>query len=154
MTSPLVVSKDVRARISSDHAVLRGLMDTLVAAARAAVRDEKQRPVVRELLAQFRSEVERHLDYEETALAPVLRAADARESERAETMAKEHEAQRATLVALAEDAEDGARMVEDLADEIRWFVRRFEEDMESEEQQLLTHDAQGKQAISAVQTET
>jgi hemerythrin len=140
MPPPVVVSKDVRARIASDHALLRGLMGELVAAARAAARDEKQRPVVRELIAQLRDEAERHFAYEDRALAPLLRGA------RAEAMEKDHEAQRAMFVALAEDAEDGARVIEALVEEILWFVRRFEQDMETEEERLLTPEALGASA--------
>ena len=53
-------------------------------------------------------------------------------------MSKEHEEQRTTLRAIAEDAQDGVRTIDDLTEEIRWFFRRFEQDMNDEEERLLS----------------
>lgn len=157
MTPSRWLPHEIRSRIASDHALLRGLLGALVATARAAIRDEEHRPVVPALLAQLRAEVERHLEAEERSLVPLLRAADAWGSSRVESsLAKEHALQRAMLVALVGGAEDGARAAEDLAGDILTFARRFEEDMAIEEERLfalLTHHASVGGHAAAVSTE-
>jgi hypothetical protein len=134
---------EARDRIVADHTMLRTLMGSVMAAARDAVRDEKQRPRVREAMGRLRSELERHLAYEEEVLVPILRQANAWGSVRAAHMAKDHEGQRAVLVALTEDVGEGVRGVEALADELEWFVQSFERDMCEEEKTLLGEDALG-----------
>jgi iron-sulfur cluster repair protein YtfE (RIC family) len=151
MASPIEVAEHVRQRVLAYHALLRGLLEALAVATQLAASDEKQRPNVRGLLAHVRSEVERHLAYEDEVLVPILRDADAWGAVRVELMTKEHEQQRLLVCALAEDAEDGVRRIDDLCEEISWFVQSFLEDMAREEQRILTPDALGEEIVPAEQ---
>ncbi len=137
-TSSMVVAFEIRQRIARDHALLRSLTRALLGAARAAEQDEKQRYVIREILGQLLDETDRHFEYEERTAAPLLREAATWGPICAHRMAEEHEEQRTTLRALAEDAEDGVRSIAELTDEIRWFFRRFEQDMSDEEERLTS----------------
>jgi hemerythrin len=128
----------IRERIALDHALLRSLTRALLGAARAAEEDEKQRYVIREILRQLLDEIERHFEYEERVTAPLLRRAEGWGPICAHRMAQEHAEQRTTLHALAEDSQDGVRTIAELADEIRWFFRRFEQDMSDEEERLVS----------------
>jgi hypothetical protein len=133
-----------RVRILSDHDHLRWLMTRVTAGASEALRDEKRRPWFRAILAELRTELEQHLDYEEKELVPLLASADAWGPLRVEHLLKDHAGQRALLVALTEDAADGARSMECLAEEIEWFVRSFERDMLDEEATFLNAEALGE----------
>jgi hypothetical protein len=135
----------VRERILSDHDRLRGLMKRVATSACEALRDEKRRPWVRDALAELRADLERHLDYEEMTLVPLLASADAWGPVRAENLVKDHAGQRALLVALTEDAGDGFRTMEALVDEIEWFVQSFERDMFDEEATFLNAEALGEE---------
>ncbi len=146
MTS-MITADDVRQRIAGDHSILRSLIRALIAVTRAAEHDEKQRPAIRDVLHQLSTEVERHFRYEEELIVPLLREVDAWGPARAERFCREHEEQRAVLCALASDAEDGVREVDDLADEIVWFFQRFEQDMAEEEQRLLSAEVIGAEPI-------
>jgi Hemerythrin HHE cation binding domain len=137
MSSTSVTTDEARLRILADHAQLRTLTGAVVACAQEARRDEKQRPQVREALIRLRTELELHLTYEEKTLVPLLEQADAWGPGRAAHMAKDHDGQRAVLLALTEDAGEGVRSVEALADELDWFVQSFERDMVEEERTLL-----------------
>jgi len=128
--SSMIARVEIRKRISSDHAVLRSLCRALIAVARAAERDEKHRPVIRDVLGQLCTEVERHFQYEEEVIVPLMREVDAWGPVRVERLFQEH-------------AEDGVRNVEDLADEVVWFFQRFEQDMADEEERLLNAEALG-----------
>lgn len=145
--SSMIETLEVRQRIATDHAMLRSLIRALIAVSRAAERDEQQRPVIRDVLGQLCCEVERHFRFEEEFIVPLIREVDAWGPARAEQLCKEHEEQRAVLVALAEDAEEGVRNVEDLAEEIVWFFQRFEREMAEEEQRLLDAETLGAEPI-------
>jgi hypothetical protein len=85
-----------------------------------------------------------HLDYEERELFPLLRGASAWGQVVATHAADEHHAQRATVSALIEDAAEGSgKRVAELVEEIGWFVKGLERDMEQEEARLLTRSALG-----------
>lgn len=129
---------EVRERIAREHALLRSLTRALFGAARAAREDEKHRYVIREILRQLLDEAERHFEYEERVAAPLLSKAEGWGPICAHRMAQEHEEQRTTLRALVEDAEDGIRTVDELTEEVRWFFRRFEQDMSDEEERLAS----------------
>lgn len=141
--SSMIASMDIRKRISTDHAVLRGLCRALVAVARAAERNEEHRPVIRDVLGQLCAEVERHFQYEEEVIVPLIREVDAWGPVRVERLFQVHAEQRSVLVALASDAEDGGRNADDLADEVVWFFQRFEQEMADEEERLLNAEALG-----------
>ena len=137
-TGSMVLALELRERIARDHALLRSLTRALLGAAKAAEADEKQRYVIREILAQLLDETERHFAYEERITAPLLRRAEVWGPICAQRMTKEHDEQRTTLRAIAEDAQDGVRTIDELTEEIRWFFRRFEQDMSDEEERLLS----------------
>ncbi|MBX3203750.1 MAG: hemerythrin domain-containing protein [Labilithrix sp.] len=145
--SSMIAKIEVRKRISSDHALLRGLCRALIAVARAAERDERHRPVIRDVLGQLCAEVERHFQFEEETIVPLLREVDAWGPVRVERMYHDHAEHRSVLVALTEDAEEGVRNVEDLADEIVWFFQRFEQEMAAEEERLLSAEDIGAEPL-------
>lgn len=141
--SSLIAKTEMRRRISTDHALLRSLCRALISVARAAERDERQGPAIRDVLSQLCSEVERHFQYQEEVIVPLLRDVDAWGPVRVEHLFQHHAEQRSVLVALAEDARDGIRTVEDLADEVVSFFRRFEQEMAEEEARLLSAESIG-----------
>jgi iron-sulfur cluster repair protein YtfE (RIC family) len=126
--------------ISAEHSALRASLADLVRTCRDALHDEKLRPAVVRKLRDVISAIQEHLAYEEQALFPLLRTSDAWGPVRVEALGQEHEAQRQTLVALGEDAADGTRPLREIVDEIVWFVRNFERDMEREESGLSERD--------------
>jgi iron-sulfur cluster repair protein YtfE (RIC family) len=141
--SSMIAKREVRKRITTDLALLRSLCRALITVARAAERDERQRPAIRDVLSQLSSEVERHFQYEEEVIVPLLRDVDAWGPVRVERLVQEHAEQRSVLVALTEDAQDDVRNLEDLADEIVWFFQRFEREMTETEARLLSAEAVG-----------
>jgi hemerythrin-like domain-containing protein len=145
--SSMIAKLEVRRRLAADHALLRSLTRALIAVTRAAKRDEKHRAVIRDVLGQLCTEVERHFEYEEEVIVPLLREVDAWGQVRVEQLHAEHAEQRSVLVALAEDAQDGVRNMEDLAEEIVWFFQRFEQEMADEEERLLSAEALGAEPI-------
>lgn len=138
---------EVRQRIAADHALLRSLIHALIAVSRITARDERHRVVIQGMLGQLFSEVERHFDFERERIVPLLREVDAWGPARAEQLEKDHEERRTVLVALVEDADDGARSLDELADEILWFVERFEQEMSAEERLLLEAEALGAEPV-------
>jgi hemerythrin-like domain-containing protein len=147
MKSPFIAAEEARSHITNEHAVLRSLCRALVDAAQTAVLDENQGQYVRDVLDQLCTEIEKHLDYEERVLIPILRDADAWGPVRVEQLSKEHAEQRAFLFGLLEDAQEGMRDIGALADEIICFAARFEQDMEEEEERLLNADALGERMV-------
>lgn len=123
-------------RVFADHAILRALTSTISSTARAALRDEKQRFFIRHLLSQLKSEVDRHAAFEEQVLVPRIRDFLKAHLGDAIHLEKDHEDQALVLTALCEDAQDGVRGIEELVEEILWFIERFERDM-AEEESLL-----------------
>jgi iron-sulfur cluster repair protein YtfE (RIC family) len=123
----------VVALIGAEHSALRGRLAKVVRTCRAALHDEKRRAEVVAELRQLVSAIREHLAYEEEALLPLLRESDAWGAARVELLKEEHERQRETLVALLEDANEGTRSLAELVDEIVWFARSFEKDMQREE---------------------
>ena len=145
--SSMIAADDVRARISTELALLRSLTQALLSVARSAEHDERQRQVLRDVLAHVCAEVERHFEYEEEIIAPLLREVDAWGAVRVEQLLKAHEEQRLVLVALVEDADDGMLDIEDLVDEIVWFFQRFEQEMVAEEERLLSAESVGAEPL-------
>ena len=137
-TSAMVWALEVRERIGREHALLRSLTRALLGVAKAAAQDEKQRYVLRDILGQLTAEAQSHFDYEEQVAGALLQKAGTWGPICAKRMAKEHDEQRTILLALLEDAQDGVRSIEELTDEITWFFRRFEQDMNDEEERLLS----------------
>lgn len=141
MGTSLHIRHEARERVLADYALLRKLMVAMLQATRAALRDDRQRPVLRAAVVKLRAEVDRHLELEERELAPALRAADERAQRWADRMASDHAEQRRALAALAESASDTERRVSDLADEVADFVRSFEVRLREEHEALEAHVA-------------
>lgn len=152
MSAPTSSAEEVRSRVLADHAILRSLSRTLVAVAREAVCDDKQKPYLRGVLAQLATELEVHLQYEEKELIPILRDADAWGPVRVDIIAEEHAEQRSLLKALLDDAE-GVRTLDELTAELVAFADSFERDMADEEERLLNTDALGEEYIILGQTD-
>jgi hypothetical protein len=133
-------SEKARERVVADHRRLRRLMTELVSLARAALHASDKLEELQGALRILRAELERHLDYEERVVAPLVYEATPEGPRRAEDMTKDHAGQRAVLVALTEDVSVGGRDVADLADELAWFAHSFERDMEDEEDALFRDD--------------
>jgi hemerythrin len=141
--SSMIATSEVRDRISTDHALLRSLTEAVISVARAAEHDERQRPAIRDVLCRVCVEVERHFQFEEEVIAPLLREVDAWGPVRVESLFQAHAEQRSVLIALVEEAQDGVRNVEDLAEEIVWFFRRFDREMAEEAARLLDAETLG-----------
>jgi iron-sulfur cluster repair protein YtfE (RIC family) len=148
-----MIASHARSRILSDHAVLRELLRRVASHARAASEEETHRPRVRDALAELRAKLEAHLSFEEAVLVPLLETADAWGQVRVADMAKDHAGQRALLVALTEDAGDGARSMTALAEELVWFVECLERDIRDEEEKLLSSTALGEETVVVDQTD-
>src|SRR5689334_8904249 len=101
MTS-MISALEVRQRIAADHALLRSLIRALIAVSQAAERDESQRAIIRDVLGQLCCELERHFDYEEEVIVPLMRDVDAWGPARVEQLCKEHDHQREVLDAIAD----------------------------------------------------
>ncbi len=122
----------IRARISTDHAVLRGLMRALLAAVHAAERDPTLWSCVHDVLGQLNEEMDRHFAYEESVLLPPMRQAGARGTSCIDQQLLEHEEQRRALMALAV----AIRAHEERASDITGFLHRVEKNMAEEEARL------------------
>ena len=145
MTSPFVVAEETRKRITTDHAVLRGIGRALVAAAEAAAYDERQRTLVEDILEQLCNEIRIHLEYEERVLVPILRVADAWGPVRVEELAKEHAEQRAVIASLLERGVECD--IGELAGQISAFTERLERDIDEEEREMLSSEAMGDRIV-------
>jgi hypothetical protein len=121
----------VRERTEADHEILRYLFATVRAALTATTRDEGHRPQLIALLGVLRTEVERHLDFEDIALLPVLHVADAWGPVRVARLAKDHGEQRALVRTLHGVA--ATEPVVDLAQRVAEVLHRLEADMAEEE---------------------
>lgn len=147
MSSPFEENaEEVRARVTTDHLMLRSLVRALVAVAEAGVEDERQRALLRDLLSQLCSEIEQHLAFEERALVPLLRDADAWGLVRVAELEQEHADQRAIVAALLADA-FAAGTPRDLIDDILGFTARLERDIAEEERDLLSVEALGQRMV-------
>lgn len=136
MSPSFETERDARERLFAEYAALRKLMTSLLAATRAALRDERQRPVLRAAVEKLRDEVIRYLELEESIALPMLERGSEHGRSRAEKMVADHAVDRAKLTALAKNANDPTRPIAALADEIAKFVRAFDQHM-TEEHELL-----------------
>ena len=149
MNALITTPESVRARVLADHASLRHLLAILAALARELAAKRHGEPGAeaqsKRVLAELCQTLLAHLDYEEAELAPLLRAASAWGPMVVTHLLDEHSAQRATILALEEDADTGKTPAE-FADEIGWFIRGIRRDMDDEEK-LLTSEAFGEDYI-------
>jgi iron-sulfur cluster repair protein YtfE (RIC family) len=152
MSSAFIDTSEVRERILAEHRLLRTMISNVATTAEETLRHREQQPHLCAALATLRSAIERHLDYEERVLAPVLLRADAWGPVRAAHMTTEHAGQRAlllalTLLAVTEDAGGGVRSATGLVDEIQGFVQSFERNMREQEAMLLSAEALGEEVV-------
>lgn len=138
----LIEQSEVRRRLAGDLALLRSLSRALAFVMRAAEQDERHRPLLCDVLSRLRAEANRHFAYQEETVGPLLRDVDAWGDARVEQLCREHEEHRGALALLANDAETGARAVDDLVGEVEWFFDRFERLM-CEEDGLLEAESPG-----------
>jgi hypothetical protein len=95
-----------------------------------------------------------HVEYEEAELVPLLRAASAWGPVVATNVGDEHRVQRTTVTALLEDASLGSgKPLEELVEDILWFILGLQRDMEQEEAKLLTRNALGEEYVVADQSD-
>lgn len=129
----------VRRRILEEHVVLREQLATAAILADLVLDTGDESKVKLSLQArEFYHSLTRHLDLEDLILAPVLRAADAWGEVRAAALAEEHQNQRRHLKRALEQLETGD--AGQLARAIQTFVPSVLEDMEREEEELLTEE--------------
>lgn len=136
---------DVRARILAEHAALKRLMAILAHETARAQRLQRETGSqdgdgllrIRDALRELHSAFELHLQHEEHELVPMLASADAWGPVRVTHVHDEHAAQRAMLSALTEDAGDGGKSLEEVADEVAWLLRVLLRDMQEEESKLV-----------------
>jgi len=131
-------TSNARDKVLADHQRLRILMLDVVHATKRAVHDEKAMFDAREALVTLATALDHHLDFEEEVIVPILSRSGDRGASHANSLLDEHGSQRAALTAMVEDARLGTRPTADLIDEIGWFVRGLERDMELEEKGLLS----------------
>ena len=151
---PVASEEDIRARIFSEHAMLRRGMATLsreAAGAQKGIAGAIGR--LYDAVRDVRDAFERHLDYEERAFVPLLREADAWGPVRVTHLLDDHRQQRIALVALVEDVTEGAKPIDELAEEIAWLIRSLQNDMDQEESKLLDSYALGTCSIVLDQTD-
>ncbi len=142
--SALISKEEVRRRITTDHAVLRSLCRALVSVARASETDESQLPVLKDVLRQLTSELERHFDFEEHIVVPLLKGDDAWGPVRVELLHRDHAEQRAILRAVMTGVDSGVR---EITGPLVRFFQRFEQDMDDEEARLLTAESLGAEPM-------
>lgn len=126
---------DVRARILTEHAEIRAILDRLESVAQALRSGKRARFKDAEALREsLCAKLFSHIDLEDAILAPALRAADAWGPERAAQLLEHHREQRAELTALArvEGLEPAMR-----GERLHRLVEYIRDDMRHEESGLL-----------------
>jgi CBS domain-containing protein len=130
---------DVRARILSEHNVLRSIYaKTEECALRVLDEDTEAHALLRERCRELYMTLLQHIELENTILAPALYATDAFGPLRAEELLREHRRQRKVLLA-ALDSSDTSSNVE-LARSVHALIAELEIDMAHEERALLHPD--------------
>ena len=123
------IPSEVRARVLSDHAVLRGTIDEV-----RRLLGEGDSGALRELFTELLHALVAHLEVEDRILIPTLRVI---EPSLAELFSGEHDAQRAwvrrTIARLADPAAASKRLLRDLTD----FIDDLERDMNVEEAAVI-----------------
>lgn len=97
--------------------------------------------------------LERHLEFEQTALMPLLEDADAWGEARVEALGLEHEAQRQIIRDLREEIDGGALGAAELVDEIGRFAATLECELLEEERVVLTGDPLDEACVRPDQTD-
>ena len=124
----------VRARIVSDHAALRRMLEGLeVLAERVAGGDQDLTGVLGNRAEALVATLVEHMCWEDRYLAPALREADARGVERAAKLASDHAKQREILLPALEGLQHGGCSPTLLARDLVDLVAVLRRDMEEEE---------------------
>lgn len=130
---------EVRKRILDDHTALRGQLASLESVAGEVLEGDRR------LLGALRLEAEtllehlqQHMHWEDLYLAPALRTADSWGQERARKLDDDHREQRELLDHMLRSLRDGTRPAPVLARSLRDFVQLLLDDMEWEEQTLVS----------------
>jgi hypothetical protein len=119
-------------RVRQEHAVLRVLMDRVLAAScQPPAFPHPLGGAIWDLYITFDS----HLAMEEADLVPLI-VASAGGIMHAERWLEEHRQQRTMLLALVSESEEETKPLDQLADDARWLSAVLTKDMEAEEQEL------------------
>jgi len=130
---------EVRARILAEHRVIRGLAQTIVQLAGQVLEgDEQADAPLRERSREMYQTLLRHIELEDTILAPIIRDVDSFGPVRAGQMQTEHERQRKELHDALAALDDSSAM--GLAATTRELVKALLIDMGHEERALLHED--------------
>ena len=130
---------DVRTRILAEHAVLRTLYGAIEAHARAVLEDEDDAAgPLREHCRELCNTLLRHIELENTVLAPALHDIDAFGPVRADQLRAEHERQCSALTTMLVSIDE--RRDRELADEVLRLLDELRTDMAYEEGTLLHPD--------------
>lgn len=132
---------ETRSRILADHARLRGMLDgieLLVQSFDAGAREVGKQLRARgaELFEVFAA----HIQLEDAALVPALRALGEPGKVGAERLAHEHKEQRELIRYLIERLDDDHRPSLVVARELKAFAQYVRQDMTHEEEAILTRD--------------
>lgn len=141
--SSMIAQGEIRDRVTTELTMLRDLCRALVTVARMVEHGATRREAIREVLEQVCSAVEEHFRYEEEVIAPLLREVDPWGPARVERLLQEHSEQLGNVLGLAQDARADVRNVDDLADEVVVFFRRFEQEIVDQEMRLLSTEVLG-----------
>lgn len=144
---------EVFRRVLDEHLRIRARIDALLVRTQAVARGAASAARLWEATAEFCGHMARHLDYEEEALFPILAKADAWGPVRVSCIREEHRSERAMMAALLEDMTAGTRSRAELIDELVWFLRALEQDMEDEERLALFDEALGAELVIVDQTD-
>ena len=126
----------VRTRILAEHSVLRALYGTIEGSARAVLEDEPDATgPLREDCRELCNILLRHIELENTVLAPALHELDAFGPVRAQQLIAEHERQRSVLTAMLVSIDEGRDR--ELAGDVLRLLGELRIDMAYEEETLL-----------------
>lgn len=143
--APALRPSQIRARILSEHEVLRSIYAKTEVSARSVLDGEQDVPL-REHCRELYRTLLRHIELENAILAPALYETDAFGPVRAEELLREHGRQRAALLNALE-SEDAISEIE-LAQAIRALLSELTLDMAHEERALLHPDLLRDDSIS------
>jgi acetoin utilization protein AcuB len=130
---------DVRARILSEHHVLRSIYAKTEECARRVLNDDAEADVpLRERCRELYQTLLRHIDLENAILAPALHDTDAFGPVRAQELLREHRRQREVLLDALNSSD--ARSAAQLARSICSLIAELAADMAHEERALLHPD--------------
>lgn len=129
---------EVRRRILTEHAKLRGLLAELESLVQLVAKGHPEpAEALRERGIEFHDFFLDHLQLEDAILVTALREADAWGEERAALVAREHLEQREMMADMLVRLKDAQRQSGELAADLLELTVRIREDMEQEEQVLL-----------------